>query len=188
VFYAESSRAAQSVGGKKKKEKNAEAALGGLQEQGHHEFCGPRKPFDDLAILLGNGSLALVQSKARVTQVKQVKRVRHTPVDDLATLLGNGSRALVQSKASKASKASTASKASKARLLRTSPCCSAAMCGVAVAFFFLTLHFYCYSIPLFLYGWQVKHRMCGVAVAWGLGFGVWGLGFRVAHYQQVVVA
>ena len=64
VFYAESSRAAQRVGGKKKKEKDADAALGGLQEQGHHEFCGPRKPFDDLAMLLGNGSLALVQTKA----------------------------------------------------------------------------------------------------------------------------
>ncbi len=64
MFFAESSRAAQRVGGKKKKEKDADAALGGLQEQGHHEFCGPRKPFDDLAMLLGNGSLALVQTKA----------------------------------------------------------------------------------------------------------------------------
>ena len=58
VFFAESSRAAQRVGGKKKKAKDAQAALDGLQDQGHHEFCGPRKPFDDLAILLGNGSLA----------------------------------------------------------------------------------------------------------------------------------
>jgi hypothetical protein len=78
TFLGFLTRAAQRVGGKKKKEKDAEAALGGLQEQGHHEFCGPRKPFDDLAILLGNGSLALFIT----VSVQHTEFFRHTCVEN----------------------------------------------------------------------------------------------------------